>query len=89
MKKKEIAFSVIFLVLSYYLIGNSSFLSFHDIGDMILFIMLIIGSLYLTVFSLLELIQLKKMKFKNRIINLFSFFSSLVFLLASIYALIN
>lgn len=87
-KKREIAFSVMFLILTYYLVAHPSFLIFEDKGELILFIMLIIGSLYLTTLSTIELIKLKTKSLKDKIVNSFCIISSLGFLLASVYVII-
>lgn len=87
-KKREIAFSVMFLILTYYLVARPSFLIFEDKGELILFIMLIIGSLYLTTLSTIELIKLKTKSLKDKIVNSFCIISSLGFLLASVYVII-
>ena len=87
-KKREITFSIIFLILSYYIITHPDFLTFRDKGELILFIMLIIGGLYLTVLNIIELTQLKAMDLKDKIINSFCFISSLIFILTSAYRII-
>jgi len=87
-RKRELTFSIIFLILSYYIITQTSFLTFEDNGDLFLFVMLMIGSLNIVVLSAIELVQFKHIDLKNKIINSFCFISSLIFLLASAYAII-
>ena len=87
-RKRELAFSIIFMILSYYIVTQTSFLTFGDYGDLFLFVMLIIGSLNIVVLSAIELIKFKHIDIKNKIINFFCFISSLIFLLASAYAII-
>lgn len=88
MKKREIIFSIIFLILSYYIIVFPSFLTFEDKGELILFVLLIIGGLYLTMLSMIELIQSKQRDMKNKIIDSFCFISSLIFVIAAVYSII-
>ncbi len=80
MKKREIIFSFIFLILSYYIFVDPTFLSFEDNGEFILFILLMMGALYLTILNAIELMQYKHMDIRNRIINSFCFISSVIFI---------
>lgn len=80
--------SFVFVILSYYIITNPLFLSFEDTGELLLYVMLIICSIYLIIQSIIELVSFKKKIFILNITNMFCFISSLMFLLASIYAVL-
>ena len=88
MKKREIIFSFIFLILSYYIFVDPTFLSFEDNGEFILFILLMMGALNLTILNAIELMQYKHMDIRNRIINSFCFISSVIFIITAAYSVI-
>lgn len=88
MDKRVSIFSFVFVILSYYIITKPLFLSFEDTGELLLFVMLIICSIYLIIQSTIELVSFKTKIFIRNITNLFCFISSLMFLLASIYAVL-
>jgi hypothetical protein len=86
MDKRGIIFSFVLMILSYYIITKSLFLTFEDTGELLLFVMLILSSIYLVIQSLIEIISFKQRKLLCNITNVFCFISSLIFLLVSAYA---
>ncbi len=88
MKKREITFSIIFLILSYYVVAFPSFLTFEDNGELVLLGLLVISGLYLNVLSIIELTQFKHKSMKNNLIDSFCFTSSLIFVIVTVYSMI-
>jgi len=86
MKKREVIFSIMFVILSYYIFTNDSFLTVRDNSDWYYLVLFIIASLSMVIISAIELIKYKQMDVKNKIINSFCFISSLMFIIAVAYS---
>lgn len=86
MEKRGLIFSFVYVILSYYIIAKPSFFSFEDTGELLLFVLLFLSSIYLVIQSLTEIISFKQSNRLRNITNVLCFISSLMFLLASAYA---
>ncbi len=87
MRSRDIIFSIIFLILTYYIVTNRNFLSFKDPSDLFYYILFYLGALIMAITSITDLHCLKEKSIKNRISLLFCFISSLIFIFASAYSI--
>jgi len=86
-REKEILFSIVFLILSYYIFTRKAFLSIRG-SDLFYHVLFIILSLFIGISSIIDLRHLERKNMKSKISLLFCFVSSLIFIGANIYYLL-
>lgn len=89
MKKREIVFSIMFLILSYYIIRNRDFISFKNSSDLLYYILFIIGALILAITSIIDLRHWAGKDLTAKISLLFCMISSLIFVLVAVFSVIK
>ena len=87
MIKRELMFSAMFLILSYYMIENDHFLKNGTNSDLILFSLLIMGSFFLIISSINGLIGFRKKRVRDNAFQIVHLFSSLLFFILSIFSI--
>lgn len=88
MKTANILFPIAFLILSYYLIIEEGLLVDMSDYDIVRQVLFVIAALFMAVTSIIDLKKLKNKSFKKKWGVTFSLASSLIFLLATVFALI-
>ncbi len=89
MIKKEILLSIIFLILSYFLLSEKNFLNFKSGSDLFYFALLLVAAFFLVVTSRIELNKYKEKPPVENLISLICLCSSLLFLISGIFSLIT
>ncbi len=87
MKKNEILFSIIFLIMAFYIITKEGFLSQISTRDMVFHITLTLLAFAVAISNIVDLRKLRTREFKYKVIPLLCITSSLIFIVATVYSM--
>lgn len=88
MKTANILFPIAFLLMSYFMVTEKEFLVNISNRDIFFHLLFVVAAIMMLVYSVIDLKKLKNIRFKKKIGVTFYLFSSLLFLLATVFALI-
>lgn len=87
MRKSEILFSIIFLIIAYYMIAEKDFLSQAETRDLVYHSILTLGAISVVINNVIDLRKLGRKEFKYRIISIFCIVSATIFVLVTVFRL--